>query len=429
MTKKRLTPIMQFRQLKQTIRKDPTNVILVGIDVSKRDSVACIADAQHNIFVKKLKFSNSRTGLELLMGQINKFQALNPKATPIVAMEPTGNYHKPLAHFFLQHQINVVGISTVAAKENRKSLDGRWKKNDPKDAFNIVDMLSQRKMFFYKEDPYSDSLKTLLKTRAQISVKLSSTKIRIRNNYLALYFPEIDSLYNNSLHHELIAIMQKYPTANDIAQCSFEEFRKTIPYRLSSIKAANRIKLIWTLAQQSIACPKPTGLELNIQHMIDEAKMLQCQMLKLNRTIKSFCENSQDYQLLNSIPGFGPWSIAVFMAFVGPIHNYDHPRQLAKLVGLDLEYIQSGKFRSSSEISKKGNALLRYALCTAAARSMRNYSISNYCQRFFLTKEESPVTKAKLRVKLADKLLRAAFAILKTRKPFDSSIFVNPALN
>jgi hypothetical protein len=37
-------------------------------------------------------------------------------------------YHKPLGEFLIRSLAQVVLVSNVAAKENRKSLDGRWDK-------------------------------------------------------------------------------------------------------------------------------------------------------------------------------------------------------------------------------------------------------------------------------------------------------------
>ena len=142
-----LSRIEQFRQLKNDLVSGKEHLI-IGIDVSKKKSVACITNNNKRCYVKKFDFSNTFEGITALMKKVIEIQNQTKISKVVYGLEPTGNYHKPLASFLLSKGSNVVGISTVGAKQNRKSLDGRWRKSDPKDAYNITDMISQGKMFF-----------------------------------------------------------------------------------------------------------------------------------------------------------------------------------------------------------------------------------------------------------------------------------------
>ena len=66
----------------------------------------------------------------------------------IAALEPTGDYHRPLAYRLLVEGIEVVGISSVALARMREARYGTWDKNDPKDAQVILSMLSQQMVQF-----------------------------------------------------------------------------------------------------------------------------------------------------------------------------------------------------------------------------------------------------------------------------------------
>ena len=73
-------------------------------------------------------------------------------------MEPTGNYHKPLANWLLEQGQLLVLVSNHAIAENRQTLDGRWDKNDTKDSANVADLVSQGKCQFFEEpDPDQDA--------------------------------------------------------------------------------------------------------------------------------------------------------------------------------------------------------------------------------------------------------------------------------
>ena len=51
-----------------------------------------------------------------------------------VALEPTGDFHRPRGCRLLQAGFEVVSISSAAQARFREALYGTWDKNDPKDA-------------------------------------------------------------------------------------------------------------------------------------------------------------------------------------------------------------------------------------------------------------------------------------------------------
>ena len=68
-------------------------------------------------------------------------------------MEPTADYHKPLGEYLICKEQTVVLVAGAAVKNNRELLDGRWDKNDTKDAANIADLICQGKCLFYDYPP------------------------------------------------------------------------------------------------------------------------------------------------------------------------------------------------------------------------------------------------------------------------------------
>ena len=62
----------------------------------------------------------------------------------IVGFEPTGNYHRVLAHRLIAAGFEVRLISSMALARTREALHNGWDKNDPKDAQVILHMLQDR---------------------------------------------------------------------------------------------------------------------------------------------------------------------------------------------------------------------------------------------------------------------------------------------
>ena len=112
---------------------------------------------------------------------------------------------------------------------------------------------------------------------------------------------------------------------------------------------------------------------------------------------------------------------------LGNINDFHHHRQATKFAGLDVETMTSGKFSGKEKISKKGNSLLRYAVCQASNVAIsKNATIREMFERKLKERGNSREAKAKLRIKFAEKFLRAAFYMLKNNVPFDINLFNVP---
>jgi len=71
-------------------------------------------------------------------------QFLHSLSGPLkIGLEPTGDYHRPIAHRLLREGFQVVSISSLALARFREARFGTWDKNDPKDAQVMLAMMSQ----------------------------------------------------------------------------------------------------------------------------------------------------------------------------------------------------------------------------------------------------------------------------------------------
>jgi CO/xanthine dehydrogenase Mo-binding subunit len=95
-----------------------------------------------------------------------------------------------------------------------------------------------------------------------------------------------------------------------------------------------------------------------------------------------------------------------------------------KLAGLDLGADRSGKESTKAvpKISKRGKADLRYGLYQAAlVASTRDRNVKMYYARQLEGREREKGIKTKMRVKIAAKLLRIAWTLMKKKAVFDPS--------
>ena len=127
----------EFRQFKKEIR-GCTEHLVVGIDVAKDKHHAFLGTATGKTLFRRLVFDNNLEGFEKLLEQVEALKVQHGLRQVVFGLEPTANYHKPLGEHLIKCGHQVVLVSGVAVKENRKSLDGRWDKNDDKDAANVA---------------------------------------------------------------------------------------------------------------------------------------------------------------------------------------------------------------------------------------------------------------------------------------------------
>lgn len=138
-----------YRQLRVEIRGSDHHLI-VGLDIAKEKHYAFFCTATGRVLCKQFTFPNSREGFELLLSGTEQLQLQQQLDTVVFGLEPTPNYHKPLADYLARSGKQVVQVSGVAVKQNRELLDGRWDKHDRKDAANVADLIAQGNCQFYE---------------------------------------------------------------------------------------------------------------------------------------------------------------------------------------------------------------------------------------------------------------------------------------
>jgi transposase len=245
--------------------------------------------------------------------------------------------------------------------------------------------------------------------------------VRIRNNLIAQYFPELDKYWNQS-ESENLAIVRWCLSPHRISGLSFEKFFQMITTANKGLRQYQRLEKIWEMAPYSIGCQAGIAMELEAQLLVEMIKLIKAQMAKLDEVIHDICVSFEEYDYLISIPGFGPYVSAVVLAAIGNAHRFENTSQLLRLAGLDLSCQQSGNKNTIPVISKKGKSDLRYALYQAALiASSLNTQFRQYYVKLLKDRECEKGIRTKMRVKLAAKLLVIAWTLMKKKQPFDPS--------
>jgi transposase len=411
----------QFCQIKDEIRGSD-HYLIVGIDVAKDKHHAFMGTATGQSLLRKLIFENNLEGFRKLLERSAAIKSQNALSKVVFGLEPTGNYHKPLGAHLIRCGSNVVLVTGKAVKNNRELLDGRWDKNDTKDAANIADLVSRGRCLYYDFPSTNiNEVRQSLSLRRRLKKEEHSLRMRIRNNLLAQYFPELDRFYN-ACESESLAIVRWCLDPSRIAGMELDEFFSMVTRTKRGIAQKLRLQKIHRLAVESIGCPMGPAVEFEAALLVDKLKEVRRQLKQIAGQMEDICLQFAEYSWLLTIPGFGPYVAARVLASIANPWRFDNSSQVLKLAGYDLSAQRSGKRSEDAVpvISKRGNGELRYALYQAAhVASSHNPDFIRYYTRILRGREREPGIKTKMKVKLAAKMLKIAWTLMKKQEVFN----------
>jgi transposase len=409
----------EFRQVKNEIRGSD-KYLIVGIDVAKEKHNAFFGTATGRTLHKGLFFDNTIEGFEKLLRMTEALKVRHDLTKVVFGLEPTANYHKPLGEHLIKCGHLVVLVAGAAVKNNRPLLDGRWDKHDTKDSANVADLISQGK-FLYYEYPVQEvqDLRNLLSLKRRFKKEEQGIQVRIRNQLLARYFPEMDRHFGTVVS---LAVVGRCLDPSMIAGMEFDEFRRSIAHGKTTLAQQKLLHTIWEIAPESIGCYVGDEVLFEAKVMVRKLNQVRETIKEVKDKIEDLCMQFPEYPCLLSIPGFGPDVSSKVLGAIGNPFRFTSGKQVLKMTGFDLCANRSGKNSNSATpvISKQGKADLRYALYQAAlvaSFSDKNF-ITYYASKLRGRQREKGIG-TKMRVKVAAKLLVIAWTLMKKKELFD----------
>jgi len=158
-----------------------------------------------------------------------------------------------------------------------------------------------------------------------------------------------------------------------------------------------------------------TGFQVQLD--LEIITHLEAQKARINQKLAELSDTepwADDMVYLMQIPGYGLLASMIFLAAVGDIARFSHPKKLVGYAGLGAGVHDSGQKHQDKSITKEGRRELRWALVQAAWGAVRSdpYWQAQYKR---LTQVKHP---NKAIVAIARRLLVAAWHILTKREPY-----------
>ncbi|MCG1027117.1 IS110 family transposase [Virgibacillus halodenitrificans] len=214
--------------------------------------------------------------------------------------------------------------------------------------------------------------------------------------------------------------MEHYPHPADILELGEIGLRKISKDNKLRIRQSTLESLLF-IANRSLTRQKeelrPELLILKMK--IEELKQLDEHIACLEEEIEHTLLQT-DGHLLLSVRGIGVVTAAEFYSELGDISQYDNPNQLIKKAGTNPIVIQSGGGKGYfGKISKQGNRNLRFIVYTVGkCLAQHNQDLKLFYNRL----KDKGKHPRKIYVAMGNKFIKIAFAMLKNKQPFESTL-------
>jgi transposase len=221
--------------------------------------------------------------------------------------------------------------------------------------------------------------------------------------------------------------MAYIPTSDERALKQLLRFR----FGLVTQKSTAKRRLRDLLAKQNLHCPARDisgkgarewleaqcfkfPYEMEINTLLTQISQLEEHIQKYNQQIQQQVGANGNAQLLMSIPGVGPIIALTLTMEIGRIGRFSNARALSSYAGIVPRVAASGGKTYMGGMTKYGNPYLRWALAEAVPHVIRK----DITYKQFYEKLKAKKAKAKAKVAVMNKLLRAIYMMLTKQVPF-----------
>ena len=381
----------------------------VGIDISKYKHDCFICTETGEVIQENLSFANTNEGFcELL----NLLKSLDNSKQIRIGFEATGHYGMNLKLFLEKNNYSFMEFNPALVKKFIAGQTLRRTKTDKKDAIQItkylisVDYKPHPTQFYHKY-----SLKSLTRLREKLVKQRSYYEVQI-TNILDVTFPELKPAFDNSFSATLFFILNKYKTAEKIANMrDYESIKKVSRGKFPYAKFLK----IKELAKNTVGeCNDIFEFELTC--LLTLHSTIQKEIKELESKIEEIIKELDPPTL--SIKGIGIISCAGIIAEFDDISRFKSADAMVAFAGLEPSISESGTESHTGKMVKHGFGHLRYYLMNVAEYVFLHEPI--FTEYYYKKHNEGKCHRVVCN-HIAKKLIRIIYKLETENIKFDSS--------
>jgi transposase len=337
----------------------------------------------------------------------------------LVGIEFAGHHGFTLAQFLNDRGYRVVNVLPSVTKRSKEIEDNSPLKTDAKDAAVIARLTSEGK---FVDFPFLDPTHASLRGLTMNHHRLTGERTRLKNRLQGLLdvaWPEFTTSFVTVLSPTPRAILARWPVPQDLVLASPRMVRKVAKDASRNHVKAEAVNQLLASAKTTLALR--TGVDerrLEMFQIMARLDMIERQLETVAHKLDEVVAGCPAARALTTVPEVGTVCAATIVSELGNPHDFESPRQVLKLAGMNLVERSSGMLRGRRFQSKRGRSLLRRQLFLLAGRWVREDR--GFARPFY---EAYVERNGGLRIKavcaVARKLVPMLLAIMHSGEDFD----------
>lgn len=395
------------------------STLIIGVDIAKFRHVARAQDFRGVEFGKPLTFENNREGFELFVSWFRKIATEQGFKDAIVGMEPTGHYWLNLAHFLKEEQVKYGVVNPLHVKKSKELDDNSPTKNDIKDAKVIAQLVKDGRYAVpsLPQGVYAE-LREAMKIREHLTTDLCVVQARV-HNWLDRYFPEFLTVFKDWECKSAIQMLSLHLLPHELVSVPDETLLQHLREAAKRGLGLGRIQNLKAAASRSVGIRQgPELAKMELKLLLTQYEWLQNKLEELGVKLDELLLQIPHVKQVLAMKGIGRDTIAGFLAEVGDITQYRHPKQITKLAGLNLKTNSSGTHTGQTRITKRGRKRLRALLFRVMMPLVAKNSAFRTLHEYYTKRPVNPLKKMQSLIALCNKLIRILFGILQKGHEF-----------
>lgn len=358
---------------------------ILSFDIAKGKSVYCFMDELKNVIIDATLIEHKKDEFDLLFNFIKDYPNL------VVIMESTSVYHLLVENYFRIKGIETIVINPKLVKQFKDTLNKS--KTDKLDCFKIarcylgtIDTLYQKNDEYFMYNPLARQYWSLIEGQT-----------RLKNRYrqlIDIVFPEFSLIFNDLYDNLALDFIHDFPHPALFINRRSDYLMNYLKEKNGTTKAyrfKNKVLKMKEFASNSLCFVSFDSLQ--VQNLVQIIEMIKYHKSEINKIKNQLIDEMKDkklFKIINSIPGFGEFSTALFLAEVGDITRFNDKYQFISFIGIDSVTSQSGVSAYHGPISKTGckfGRTILFNIVTTIVQISAHSDKSNPIYLFFRKKQ------------------------------------------
>ena len=221
-------------------------------------------------------------------------------------------------------------------------------------------------------------------------------------------------------------VLREFPTPAKILEKGVEGI--ICRWKQDKIRAVGKKRAMGLIDAAKTSVGVREGLraaENDLKVLMETYEMYMQQYETTMDLVEEFAKQIPGLEEMLKIKGVGLITAAGFIAEVGDISRFTHPKQIQKFAGLSLKENSSGKHKGKTSISKRGRRRLRSLLFQAIMPIVAKNEEFGELHQYYTTRVQNPLKKKQSLILLCCKLIRVFYALLTKDIAYDPQKMMN----